>query len=341
MFTTPTGANVVTEIDLDTLLAGNEGYSSSYTGRAFTTSVKSGAPLWVRFLTAPDTMREDGGWHALRLVNAFDGIRGAHGALELPDGMKQFPVFDQVWVDEGGVKKRRDAPKGHDWLLDLVQPSSKYPPKDGRARGSDILAANVVRQDGTHSILLLSGKHGRYIIETFKSMAALQDEFDPTDYGWMLGKSGEGAGTTYTCVPQKNPPVMDLPDTVDLREHFAQTRADVEQWVLGMINGPATADPVASAVLGGGDTAMAGLEASVAPQPQAGPPVPAQALPPADDVMPAAAPVASSDPATYFSGLTAPKMRAALKAAGVEVPDKAPRSQLVELAVQNLPVPLV
>jgi hypothetical protein len=222
-----------TPMDEDLLLAGLDGYTKSES-----TTYR---PIWrlakgttiVRFLTDKDTMNEDHGWFIFREVAAFDGLKGG---FELPNGIKEFPVNDQVIVTdpETGERKRHKGPRGTDPLFELVAPSSKYPPADGVVKAADKVAVNVLNEEGKHIILKMSGARAKELFTAFNLYSDMDPNFTCTAYPWQLTVSGTGVNTSLSVKPLRDEPPVDLPEPYDLVEVFNGIREEVEAYVNGL-----------------------------------------------------------------------------------------------------------
>lgn len=219
-------------IDEDLLLAGIDGYAQPQKDNSTFRPIyrlERGTTI-VRFLTDKETMGTDHGWHIYREVAAFDGLRGG---FQLPSGLKEFPVNDQIIVEdpETGEKRRQYAPRGTDPLLELVVPSLRFPPADGRVKGQDKVAVNVLTEEGRHIILKMSSARAKDLFRTFNNYREMDENFSCTQYPWALTVRGEGLNTTLTVKPIKNEPPVELPEPYDLVEVFASIRSEVEDYV--------------------------------------------------------------------------------------------------------------
>jgi hypothetical protein len=293
-------------MDEDLLLAGLEGYAK--------TESATYRPIWrlkqgttiVRFLTDKETMNEDHGWHIFREVAAFDGLKGG---FQLPGNIKEFPVFDQITVTdpETGERKRQYAPRGHDPLLEMVAPSSKFPPADGRVKGQDKVAVNILNEEGKHVVLKMSGARARELFTAFNLYKDMDPNFSCTAYPWRLTVSGTGVNTTLSVKPIKDEPPVNLPEPYDLVEFFAEIRQEVEQYVLGLSNNTIDEDEIAIFDNNAADS----FEEAV---------------------------IESVNEETLrdkFNSVSDVRLKTLLTKAGVTVPPRSTRSTLIELAVAN------
>lgn len=219
-------------IDEDLLLAGIDGYSQPQKDNSTFRPIyrlERGTTI-VRFLTDKETMSVDHGWHIYREVAAFEGLRGG---FQLPGGLKEFPVNDQIIVEDPdtGEKRRQYAPRGTDPLLELVVPSLRFPPADGRVKGQDKVAVNVLTEEGRHIILKMSSARAKDLFRAFNNYREMDENFSCTQYPWALTVRGEGLNTTLTVKPIKNEAPVELPEPFDLVEVFASIRSEVEDYV--------------------------------------------------------------------------------------------------------------
>lgn len=222
-----------TPMDEDLLLAGLDGYAKSESSTYRPIYRLSKGTTIVRFLTDKETMNEDHGWYIYREVAAFDGLKGG---FELPSGIKEFPVNDQIIETnpETGERKRRKGPRGTDPLFELVAPSSMYPPADGVVKASDKVAVNILNEEGKHVILKMSGARAKELFTAFNLYTEMDPDFTCTAFPWQLTVSGTGVNTTLSVKPLRNEPPVDLPEPYDLVEVFGSIRKEVEDYVNGL-----------------------------------------------------------------------------------------------------------
>lgn len=295
-----------TSFDEDLLLSGLDGYVKSE-GSNYTPiyRLKKGTTT-VHFVTDPWTMKSDHGWHIYREVSAFDGL---FGGFMLPNGMKEFPVNDQIIVTdpETGERRRQYAPRGTDPLIDLVAPSTKFPPADGRVKGSDKLAVNVIDEEGKHIVLKMSGARGAELLRALNNLHAMDDSFTATSFPWQLTLSGTGAASALTIKPLKSEPPVDLPEPYDLVELFGQIRSDVEAFVNSLRGDNSEANAVSE-----NHETVDLFEDSI---------VTAEAVVPSQD---------------KYSAMSDVRLKTLLTKAGVTVPPRSTRGTLIELAINNL-----
>lgn len=291
-------------LDDDLVLAGIDGYVRSSNSNYFPIyRLKQGTTVF-RFVTDPWTRNEDNGWLFYREVSAFDGLRGG---FPLPNGLKEFPVNDQVTiVTPEGEKRRTNGPRGQDPLLELVAPSTKFPPADGRAKGADKLAVNVIDSEGNHIILKMSGARGADLLRAFNGYRDLSDDFTVTRFPWQLTLSGAGASTTLSVKPLKNEPPVELPEPFDLRVVMDNIRAQVEEYVNSL-----RGDSDEQAVAADDDLTVDDFEAQVSH---------------ADDNL---------EQRQKYAQLTDARLKALLSKNGITVPPRSTRPALIELAVAH------
>ena len=222
----------------------------------------------------------------------------------MPNGLKTFPVNDQIIQVIDGERRRFNAPRGTDPLLELVQPSSKYPPADGRAKGQDKLAVNVLNDEGEHIILKMSGARGKELLQQFNAFRDMDPSFDCTKFPWQLTLSGAGASSSLAIKPLKSEPPMDAPEPFNLKNELSAIRERVERFV-DSLRGDQT-----EAVADDEDDIVDAFEAAVVEE--------------------------SSDPRDTFSSMSDARLKALLTKNGVAVPPRSTRPALIELAMANL-----
>ena len=225
-------------------MAGKEGWASSGEGYAnIARTVKTGKPVVVRFLTNPldDSRDETQDFVFYREVGAWNGLMGG---LKTPNGMKEFPVNDVIYFEDG---TRASAPRGTDLLFDSVLPG-KYDLQNGRnrAQAKDVLAFNVIAvdgdwgeqkeefnpKDGQHLIAKLSGAKGRSLLEQMGALAEDEDDFDPTAGAWRISLTGSGTQTNL-ILTRKTKGITPLdfePEIIHLGQWLNELRGAVDAW---------------------------------------------------------------------------------------------------------------
>lgn len=301
-----------TSLDDDLILGGVESYARTGGGGSGRRIYRLKGSMTVRFLTDPWTRNQDHGWHFYREVAAFDGLRGG---FQLPNGLKEFPVNDQITFTDPdtGQTKRQYAPRGTDPILELVVPSSMYPPADGRVKGQDKVAINVLNEEGEHIVLKLSGARGADLLRTMLTFREMDEKFTCTTYPWTLTIQGSGAASTLSVKPHKNEAPVELPDPIDLVEMFGDIRREVEEYVDGLRGGGA--DTVEDELVDSDEESWASVDQFE------------EAVASAEAIV---------EPRDKFSAMSDVRIKTLLTKAGVKIPAKSTRSALIELASTHL-----
>lgn len=303
-------------VDDELFEAGLDGYVKGEGSGSNVWRLKSGEPRKGYFLQNPGTA---GDWVKYRELSAFEGLRGG---VAMPNGLKEFPVYDQVMIPdpETGRPKRTTRPD-NDPLIALVVPG-KFA-KNGKAKAGDVMSVNfieIVKDDETdeithrHIVLKLSATASRHILNFYRTQKEMNDdEFDMTAFPWTLTVSGQGSASQLALKPHRKEGPIDLDEfePVDIVEMLGVTRAAVEDFV--------------EQIRTGGDTKIAAdkdAADAASGEPDLG-----------DDDDDDDEALSKSD---KFAAFTDAKIRKLLKDAGVEVPPKANRPTLISLAVDNL-----
>ena len=93
-------------VDDDLFDAGLDGYvKTGGVGRNIY-RLKAGEPKKGYFFSdpTPETRKSGEDWLSYREISAFDGLRGG---VDLPNGMKEFPVYDQKVVQDPETGQRK------------------------------------------------------------------------------------------------------------------------------------------------------------------------------------------------------------------------------------------
>jgi hypothetical protein len=289
-----------TTLDDDLLNAGIDGYVKSG-GSSYNPiyPLKSNEERRVYFVTDPWTKNEDYGWFSYRAVAAFEGLRGGY---QLPNGCKEFPVNDQeIVVDSDGVRRRKSAPRGTDPILELVAPSTKYPPADGRVKGTDKYAVNVIDEEGNHIILTMSGARGSELVRIIAGFREVDDTFTCTKYPWVLKVIGGPGSYSLTAKPLPKEPPIELPDPINIKEVMTGIRHQVEVFVKSLTGDQSVEEAVVVE-----DSIVDTFESSVATS--------------AED----------------YTTMSAVRLKALLTKKGVAIPPRCTQPALAELAASHL-----
>ena len=305
-------------VDDELFEAGLEGYVKGEGSGSNVWKLTGKKPRKGYFLNNPGT---DGDWVKFREMSAFDGLRGG---VEMPNGLKEFPVYDQVLVvdPETGARRRTTRPD-NDPLIALVVPG-KYG-KNGKAKAADVMAVNfieIVADEDTdeishrHIVLKLSSTASKALLNLYRTQCEMADsgEFDMTAFPWTLAIHGTGASTELKAKPHRKEGPIDLDEfeSISIVEMLQTTRAAVEDFVEQVRNGgDATIRKQQEEAEDSDDGIAFG----------------------GDDDDEEDEDLAKSD---KYASMTDAKLRKLLKAADVKVPTKANRPTLISLAVANL-----
>lgn len=285
-----------TILDDDLIEAGLDGYVKSSNNYYPIYPLKSNERRKVYFVTDPWTAKNDRSWMSYRAVAAFEGLRGGY---QLPNGCKEFPVFDQVIVEGADGKRYRQG--AADPILALVAPSVKYPPKNGKVSGTDKYAVNVIDEEGNHIILTMSAKRGTELVNQLKNFRELDENFTATKYPFLLEITGGTGSYSLTCKPLPKEPPIELPEPYNIEEIMVSIRQQVEDFVASLTGGSTREDDVVDE----------------------------------DEVVDSFEETVSSEQADYAT-MSAIRLKSLLSQSGVQVPPRATHSALVELANAHL-----
>ena len=299
-------------VDDDLFEAGLDGYVKGEGSGSNVWKLKSDRPRKGYFLNNPGT---PGDWVKYREISAFDGLRGG---VEMPNGLKEFPVYDQVLVvDPDTGKSKRTTRTDNDPLIALVVPG-KYA-KNGKAKAADLMAVNfieIVKDDETdeithrHIVLKMSATASKTVLNFYRTQVEMNDgEFDMTAFPWTLSVHGQGSATELKIKPHRKEGPIDLDEfeQIDIVEMLKGTRQAVEDFVEQVRNG--------------GDATIAAQQAAGGSD---------------EDTFDDEDDDEDLSKADKFAALTDAKLRKMLKENSVEVPPKANRPTLISLAVANL-----
>ena len=262
------------------------------------------------------TAAADHGWWTWREVYAQDGMAGG---VELPNGMRSFPVTDQkVVTDEDGNRWRQDihptSPE-YDELLSLVVPYVPRFSSTGKAYRpvKDKVGVNIVEvsEDGGlfPKVLCLTGARGVKLKKALRDYREMVDGFSAIGKRWRLTISGQGATEdldlrwlkTDPKTGEPFPPI-DLPEPFDIPALLMERRERIRGIVEGH-TGIASSEPAA---VTHGDVEVL-----------------------ADDPKP----VASSD--ELYASMTDNRLKTLLAKNGISVPPKTGREELLSLALEH------
>jgi len=303
-------------VDDDLFEAGLDGYVKGEGSGSNVWRLKTGEPRKGYFLQNPGT---PGDWVKYRELSAFEGLRGG---VEMPNGLKEFPVYDQVLItDPDTGKSKRTTRPDNDPLIALVVPG-KFA-KNGKAKASDVMSLNfieIVKDSETdelthrHIVLKLSATASRTVLNFYRTQVEMNDgEFDMTAFPWTLTVTGSGSASQLTLKPHRKDGPIDLDEfePIDIIEMLGTVRAAVEDHVEQIRTGGDATIAAAKdkAEADDGDIQFGNDE---------------------DDDDEA---LSKSD---KYAAFTDAKIRKLLKDAGAEVPPKANRPTLISLAVSHL-----
>lgn len=291
--------------------AGSDGYVRNTSGRPRIESMKAGDSAIFYFVTDPDDGPAQGDWINYREVSAFQGFKGG---IETPQGLKEFPVYDQEVVYEDGKPQRRYRRNSDgtpaDWLLEQVAPPTRFKTKSGRAEGRDKTIINVVDSEGTHKLVKFSGTIGKMLRKQVRSFSKVNKGFTLLDNPWKVTIVGQGAQQDVNLDPidEPYPDSIKPTEVINAREVLQQMRADIEKFYSdALAGGTSTFDEEP-------DEAEDTSYATVSP----------------DDPEPS-----GMDEFDPWKDVTAVQMRTLIEDAGVEVPPKATKSAMARLALAN------
>lgn len=306
-------------VDDDLFEAGIDSYvqSGGAGGNIWRLSSKGG-PKKGYFITNPfsDEAKAINDWLTYREISAFDGLRGG---IDMPNGLKEFPVFDtQVVIEDG--QRRRTTNSSLDPVIALIVPG-KFG-QNGKAKAGDMIAFNFLEEitddDGNtvhkHIILKMSGQRGRELQSAYKLQVETQGSFDLTAYPWTLGIVGQGAASSLKLKPHRaEGPTDSEVEPIDVLAAMTAIREAVDEFVETIRGGGTASTPDTLPASSGDDDATSVFEAAVE-EPTA----------------------AELDDADKWSAMSDAELRKALKAGNVTVPPKAARTALISLAMVNL-----
>jgi hypothetical protein len=329
--------------DLETLLNEDrfvkaEGGGDSVFWRHPTTKGPDGEytldPLKLYFVTNYWNYANDHGWFFWREVNAEEGLAGG---IKLQWPNSEFPVRDVRDLGNGQQQYIKDSDPDADELYKLVVPflpkrtKAKRPFRPVRDKaGINILKVvekygedgKVIGTDLYHQVLVMPASRAKKLLTVLKGYREMVPNFDATAYPFTLTVTGKGAGEVVGLTPHKDEPAVELPDPFDIPEHLQAKREEIFAIVTNW-TGVDTAKYQAADPWKDGNVADA--PAFAQPEGQY-----VDELAPSSD----AAPQAPERPP--YESMPPARLKTLLMKAGIAIPPKATREQLVELAIASL-----
>lgn len=195
--------------------------------------IKGGSSYSLRFLTNPwdvQTTRAAGDWLCIRTVKTFSGLVGGG----------QFPrelrgthiVFDQK-VDERAGKRMTNP--AWDPLIKEIAPDtqSKYS-KGDRVEVTDLYGINVIDDEGSQRILLVSRTAGRSLMRALENKHAINGAVTATGSSWLVNfvfTPGKGYEAIVKRMVVEDEISLEAPEPLNVFDFMVERRQRLDDWM--------------------------------------------------------------------------------------------------------------